>query len=237
MVCRALCAGCRRYQQIAAATFEVQAKQQYLKQLAAEAASRQAGTGAGSDPGEAQAYAVVPPQPPLKPHTQQHSQQLPQQGQPPPGLLSQSQQQPLAAAAGSAGPPLGAGQAGGGGGAGSGGGMLRVLEGTAQEVYRALLFVVFTLEVYCMSLLPFVGGWAHGCDGPWVMGRHGRRGARGAARGGQSCRRHGHRKTSRVMLLSAQKVACVSGAQWQSQDHVSRQQGPAPTTRACECCM
>ena len=35
--------------------------------------------------------------------------------------------------------------------------MMRVLEGTAQEVYRALLFVVFTVEVYIMSLIPFAG--------------------------------------------------------------------------------
>lgn len=35
--------------------------------------------------------------------------------------------------------------------------MIRVLEGTAQEVYRSLLFVVFTVEVYCLSLIPFAG--------------------------------------------------------------------------------
>jgi hypothetical protein len=40
--------------------------------------------------------------------------------------------------------------------------MMRVLEGTAQEVYRALLFLVFTIEVYVMSLVPFAG--ARGCQ-------------------------------------------------------------------------
>jgi hypothetical protein len=37
------------------------------------------------------------------------------------------------------------------------GGMMQVLEGTAQEVFRVLLFLVFTLEVFLISLLPFVG--------------------------------------------------------------------------------
>jgi hypothetical protein len=37
------------------------------------------------------------------------------------------------------------------------GGMMQVLEGTAQEVFRVLLFLVFTLEVFLVSLLPFIG--------------------------------------------------------------------------------
>jgi hypothetical protein len=37
------------------------------------------------------------------------------------------------------------------------GGMMQVLEGTAQEVFRVLLFLVFTLEVFLVSLLPLVG--------------------------------------------------------------------------------
>jgi hypothetical protein len=35
--------------------------------------------------------------------------------------------------------------------------MMQVLEGTAQEVFRVLLFLVFTLEVFLISLLPFIG--------------------------------------------------------------------------------
>jgi hypothetical protein len=68
--------------------------------------------------------------------------------------LPGQQQQPLAAAVM---PSLGGGQAAAAAAGGGGGGMLKVLEGTAQEVFRVLLFVVFTLEVYIMSLLPFVG--------------------------------------------------------------------------------
>ncbi|KAF6254531.1 hypothetical protein COO60DRAFT_311701 [Scenedesmus sp. NREL 46B-D3] len=41
--------------------------------------------------------------------------------------------------------------------AATGGGMMQALEGTAQEVFRVLLFLVFTLEVFLISLLPFVG--------------------------------------------------------------------------------
>lgn len=37
------------------------------------------------------------------------------------------------------------------------GGMMQVLEGTAQEVFRVLLFLVFTVEVYIASLLPVIG--------------------------------------------------------------------------------
>ena len=39
--------------------------------------------------------------------------------------------------------------------------MMQVLEGTAQEVFRVLLFLVFTLEVFIISLLPFVGEWSY----------------------------------------------------------------------------
>eukprot|EP00775_Hariotina_reticulata_P013385 gene13385-13512_t len=34
---------------------------------------------------------------------------------------------------------------------------MQVLEGTAQELFRVLLFLVLTVEVYIISLLPFVG--------------------------------------------------------------------------------
>lgn len=44
------------------------------------------------------------------------------------------------------------------------GGMMQVLEGTAQEVFRVLLFLVFTLEVLIISLLPFVGEWSCCCS-------------------------------------------------------------------------
>eukprot|EP00879_Flechtneria_rotunda_P014366 GHRR01015010.1.p1 GENE.GHRR01015010.1~~GHRR01015010.1.p1 ORF type:complete len:283 (+),score=111.60 GHRR01015010.1:736-1584(+) len=40
---------------------------------------------------------------------------------------------------------------------GGGGSMMQVLEGTAQELFRVLLFMVFTIEVYFVGLLPFVG--------------------------------------------------------------------------------
>lgn len=42
--------------------------------------------------------------------------------------------------------------------------MMRVLECTAQEVYRGLLFVVFTVEVYILSLVPFAGRWGCGAN-------------------------------------------------------------------------
>lgn len=157
---RGLVYPCCRYQQIAAATFDVQRKQQYLKQLAAEAESRQAGINTAA------AAAGEPPssrplvQQPLDSQIQ-HSNQQQQQLQPPHLMPQQAlgsvplpgqQQQPLAAAVM---PSLGGGQAAAA--AAGGGGMLKVLEGTAQEVFRVLLFVVFTLEVYIMSLLPFVG--------------------------------------------------------------------------------
>ncbi|WIA37364.1 hypothetical protein OEZ86_014292 [Tetradesmus obliquus] len=67
---------------------------------------------------------------------QQQQQQAPQTGQPD-GLQHQQQQQQQQGRP-SIHPAL-------------------VLEGTAQEVFRVLLFLVFTLEVFVISLLPFVG--------------------------------------------------------------------------------
>jgi hypothetical protein len=137
-----------RYQQVAKATFEVQAKQQYLKQLEAEAAKLQATPDTGLSSAVA-ASAQQQPQQTLAQQPQQHlgtrqqklQQQQQAQGQTP-GVWSAQQQQPL--------PPAAAGGQGGSG-------MMRVLEGTAQEVYRALLFLVLTIEVYVMSLVPFAG--------------------------------------------------------------------------------
>lgn len=141
-----------RYQHVAKATFEVQAKQQYLKQLEAEAAKLQAIPGAGAGPAAAAAQQQQPQQ--ALPQQQQlgsQQQQLQQQqGQGQIAGVWPAQQQPLPLAA------AGAAAAGGQGG----GGMMRVLEGTAQEVYRALLFLVFTIEVYVMSLVPFAGARA-----------------------------------------------------------------------------
>ncbi|KAF8065850.1 Extracellular serine proteinase [Scenedesmus sp. PABB004] len=87
---------------------------------------------------------------------QQQGQQQQQHGQqgeqlPPPPL---SQPAPLAGGPCAAPPAAGAAPGGGGGG---GGGMMQALEGTAQEVFRALLFLVFTAEVYAASCAPLLG--------------------------------------------------------------------------------
>lgn len=37
--------------------------------------------------------------------------------------------------------------------------MLSVLECTAQELFRVLLFLVFTVEVFLISFIPYVGKW------------------------------------------------------------------------------
>lgn len=136
-----------RYQQIAKATFDVQNKQLYLKQLAAEAAKLQAGGG-----GTSTAQHPTLPQQPLQqqPHAQQQQEVLSPPGQEQPQPSSQQQQQSSIGAFSAAGGHAAVAGAGGGG-------MIRVLEGTAQEVYRALLFVVFTLEVYVLSFIPFAG--------------------------------------------------------------------------------
>lgn len=142
-----------RYQQVAKATFDVQAKQQYLKQLEAEADRLKAAPGS------------VPAPTPMQPQPQQPTAQQPQQhqrqhlGAHPSQSQQQQQGQSIAAGLQPSIPPSAATAAGGAAAvAGQGGGMMRVLEGTAQEVYRALLFVVFTIEVYVMSLVPFAGG-------------------------------------------------------------------------------
>jgi hypothetical protein len=132
----------------------VQEKQQYLKQLAAEVEGRKAKSSTGS-------ATQVPPQ---QQQQQQQAQQpalQPEAVQLPSQLADGFQQQPsppasLTGSLGTLKAPA-AGAVPGGGAGGSGGGMMRVLEGTAQEVYRALLFVVFTLEVYFLSFIPFAG--------------------------------------------------------------------------------
>jgi len=146
-----------RYQQIATASFGVQHKQQYLQQLAADAARVQAtaATAAGGTTSQQQQpppSALTDQQQQLLPLAQQQQHQQQQRSQA--AAWTTSQQAAAAAVSGAA-------SAGGGasaGSAGGGGGMLRVLECTAQEVYRALLFVVFTVEVYILSLVPVVGG-------------------------------------------------------------------------------
>jgi hypothetical protein len=138
-----------RYQQVAKATFEVQAKQQYLKQLEAEADRLKAVPGAGPGPAAATSMQQQQQQPTAQQQQQQH-----------PGSHSSQPQQSIAAGRQPSIPVSAAAAAAGGtaAAAGQGSGMMRVLEGTAQEVYRALLFVVFTIEVYVMSLVPFAGG-------------------------------------------------------------------------------
>lgn len=128
----------------------MQEKQQLLKQLAAEVEGRKAKSSTG------------PTSQVLAQQQQQQAKQQPalqQQAVQPPAQLTdglQQQPSPPASLTDSMG-TLMAPAAGGVQGGGSGVGMMRVLEGTAQEVYRSLLFLVFTLEVYCLSLIPFAG--------------------------------------------------------------------------------
>lgn len=141
-----LMVSCTRYQQVAKATFEVQAKQQYLKQLEAEADMLKAVPGAGPGPAAATPMQQQQPTAQQQQHLSAHPSQ-PQQSR----AAGRQPSIPVSSAATAAGGTVAAAAAG------QGGGMMRVLEGTAQEVYRALLFVVFTIEVYVMSLVPFAG--------------------------------------------------------------------------------
>jgi hypothetical protein len=132
----------------------VQEKQQLLKQLAAEVEARKT-KGSTGPTGQAAPQQQQQQQAKQQPALQQQAVQ--QQAQLTDGLQQQQQQpSPPASLTDSLGIMM-APAAGGVQGGGSAGGMMRVLEGTAQEVYRSLLFVVFTVEVYCLSLIPFAG--------------------------------------------------------------------------------
>jgi hypothetical protein len=130
-----------RYQQIAVAAFEVQHKQQQQQQQHSDAA---AGASSSSQPQPAgvagsssAASAAAPPA------------AAPAGGRPPDWLLQPPQQQQQADAAGGGGSSSA--------GSSSSSGMMQALEGTAQEVFRLLLFVVFTAEVFVISLVPGIG--------------------------------------------------------------------------------
>jgi hypothetical protein len=76
------------------------------------------------------------------------------------GISQSGIERPQAAAAAAAAGPVAA----------AGGGMMQVLEGTAQEVFRVLLFLVFTLEVFLISWLPVVGENGGACCSRSVNG-------------------------------------------------------------------
>lgn len=165
-VCCLLCRALRlcRYQQVAKATFDVQAKQQYLKLLESAAARLQAVSGAGHETSRAAVVvtAAAQVQTGLQ-HLQPQGQHQQQTGTVGPRMNQSQQQQQFSQETASTRPlqqpppPVLLAATTAAGSQGGGSGMLNVLEGTAQEVYRALLFVLFTLEVYLMGMIPVAG--------------------------------------------------------------------------------
>jgi hypothetical protein len=127
-----------RYQQIAVAAFEVQQSIQQQRQLLQQAQHEAISPAAAA----AAAAAAAPPQPSVKDQQNLRLQQT--------STSHLATDEPLAMTA-----PLPAPSATAMPVASSG--MMQVLEGTAQELFRVLLFLVLTVEVYIVSLLPFVG--------------------------------------------------------------------------------